>query len=172
MSIYFTLTFFRQEDLRQLNISRVNEECKTGRMLELSLKLFNLVYQDIIFVSKLHLLTVSTASWYFGIRLFWTRPLNSAIYNLIGAYLTLLFLVLYDKAFSIPEKMGQFKQEILVLSSQLPFSLERHFMSRRIKSIPIVGIRVGNFNTMERQSTPIFIDFITRSICTLLIACR
>ena len=43
---------------------------------------------------------------------------------------------------------------------------------RRVKSVPPVGIRVGQFHTLERASTPNFIGFVVENIVTVLVMMR
>ena len=41
-----------------------------------------------------------------------------------------------------------------------------------VRSVRVVGVKVGNFQTMKRTSTPVFIDFTVRNTARLLLAYR
>ena len=40
---------------------------------------------------------------------------------------------------------------------------------RRLKSIPLTGLKVGGFHFLETTSTPIFIDYVVNKIVNLLV---
>ncbi|CAG7823135.1 unnamed protein product [Allacma fusca] len=47
--------------------------------------------------------------------------------------------------------------------------LASKYFQKRVASIRSVGIQVGGFHTMERESTPTFVDFAVRFVSSLLI---
>ena len=42
-------------------------------------------------------------------------------------------------------------------------------VNRQVKSISADGINVGDFHTLERTSTPVFVDYVVRNIVNLLV---
>ena len=84
--------------------------------------------------------------------------------------LSLLYSVLYEKAFAVPETCDRAK---MVMAREITGSrvMERPwkiYAIRCVKGLPSYGISVGSFHTFEKESTPVFI-LITLSVT--LLAC-
>ena len=45
-------------------------------------------------------------------------------------------------------------------------------MRKHIESVQAAGIQLGSFGTFERESTPVFLDFVVRNIAGLLLSLR
>ena len=48
----------------------------------------------------------------------------------------------------------------------------RVVLTRAVKSLPLLAVKVGSFKYLERISTPDFLDFVAQSAVNLLIAFR
>ncbi|CAG7717144.1 unnamed protein product [Allacma fusca] len=90
----------------------------------------------------------------------------------MGTYTVVLFSVIYDHAFSIPDKMVLIKRELLENSNLLGSRFGDNILYRKFKSIPSCGIQVGSFHTFERISTPNFLSYVTQQVCNLLVTFR
>ena len=43
-------------------------------------------------------------------------------------------------------------------------------LNKALRSVPELGIKVGGFCYLERESTPHFLDFVTNRVASLLVA--
>ena len=46
----------------------------------------------------------------------------------------------------------------------------RRILEKQVKSIPPVGIKVGEFHMLERASTPVFLHYVLTNIVNMLVA--
>ena len=76
----------------------------------------------------------------------------------------------YEKAFAIPGRLDHLKSslkaKIRVNDRNRVFA---KVLKMQIESIPLVGLRVGDFHMLERASTPIFIHYVINNIVSLLV---
>ena len=95
----------------------------------------------------------------------------SVVFAVIFADIVILYSVLYEKAFAVPETCGRAKRAMIreITGSGLLERQWKNYGVRCIKSVPNYGIRVGSFHTFERESTPAFIDYVVRNIAGLLV---
>ena len=88
---------------------------------------------------------------------------------------TLVYNIIHGKAFKTPDL---FKQAVNAELEKLGMEMgrkgwgatERNARTRKLKSIPFVGFKVGQFHTLERTSTPAFLDFVVSNIVSMLVA--
>ncbi|CAG7817647.1 unnamed protein product [Allacma fusca] len=149
--------------------SRIIKECMNCRTMQLNINLFNDLNAHIIFAVKIYWLAVAIENYYFGIKFFSKKPMHAAGLLWLGIFHTFLFSTMYDKAFSVPQKMRHFKQEIQVVAMKLSDKAKRDEVRRFIRSIPLVGVKVGSFHKLERESTPNYVDYIAEKVSGLLI---
>ncbi|CAG7732386.1 unnamed protein product [Allacma fusca] len=145
---------------------------KNFRTTQLLISTFNIGYAPAVYLFKMMSLTFSVLCGYSGIRYF--SKIGIAIYLLaISVYMMFYYVATFGRAFYIPERMESFKIELLRTAqlSQAKRSVVKH-LEKQVASVPNVGIKVGTFHTMERESTPIFIDFVIKTIASLLIMYR
>jgi len=152
-----------------LDVREMTYIYRQAREMELMLRLFNLAASYVVFTAKLCSITNSVNYLFFGIRLYLTHPLIATIFATIGMYVLTPFVVLFGKAFSLPNKMADLKTELVLAARQLKTCDNRALVKMRMKSIANVGINAGNFQILGRTSTPTFIDFITQQVCSLLL---
>ena len=144
------------------------------RELGIEIDLFNEIFSTIIYGLKLYFLTISTVNLFFGIKLLQAgNPIWIACMSL-GMYNLLLFVILYDKAFAIPQNIQDLKDQILLRTMQAQQLREdldsRQCIKKSLSSIRNRSIRVARFGTLERVSTPIFVDFVTNQVISLLVS--
>ena len=86
-------------------------------------------------------------------------------YNSIAFY-----TVMWDNASLIPVMTRTLKAETdVIASAQI---VDRAYFSRVSRSIPNIGVRVGGFRNIERDSTFIFVDFVLSTVVSLLIGVK
>ena len=90
---------------------------------------------------------------------------------------TLVFTLIYETAFNkVP---AVFERTINTELTKLgpgkgrgqtcPFRLgPANILGRQLRSIPSVGIKVGEFHTLERTSTPVFLDFVVKYVVSMV----
>ena len=107
---------------------------------------------------------------FFGTRYFHANPYLGLFNLAIAVYGTVAFLALYDHAFAIPRKALELKRRT---SMQLQLFFTKR--GRRVRglrftleSVPELGIKLGGFNFLERESTPIFLEYVTNRVAGLL----
>ena len=81
-------------------------------------------------------------------------------------------MVVYAKAMLVPALFNKAKMAILRRASSLRKMnrMENAILRKQLISIPIVGIKVGEFHTFERTSIPEFLDYVLRNIVSMLVA--
>ena len=81
----------------------------------------------------------------------------------------LFYTVPYEKAFKVPALFTQIKSLLQVQASMLG-APERRLVRRQVTSIQPEGIKVGEFHTLERTSTPVFLHYVLVNIASMLLA--
>ncbi|CAG7725953.1 unnamed protein product [Allacma fusca] len=148
----------------------IEESCRLCRHLQLLIHYFNHCFSNVVFVLKLYCLSVSTVCLYFAVKLLHVFPMDSIVNAGFGSIIVIEFVVMYDKAFRIPDGIMEFKKEIERKSSEITTSWkEKLILKKKLAAIPNLGVKVGSFQLLERTSTLIFIDFIASKTATLLI---
>ena len=134
----------------------------------------NVINGNLIFTWKFTSLGVSIISGYAAIAHFKEHPIFGIMYYVFFAEVTLAYSLLYEKAFKTPElfKMavnaelfrlgtGQNRKKWTIMKNKA--------LSKQLRSIRSMGIKVGEFHTLERTSTPAFLDFSLKNIVSMLV---
>lgn len=134
--------------------------------MQLVMNIFNLTTSGTVFSFKLVGLSGGIVGLYFFLRVAFVQPFLAA----------LVFLVLFSNGISfysvmwsnvnvIPDTMDDMRRRLITRSAVA----DRKLAQRLIRSIPSVAVRVGNFQNMERNSVPIFLDFVVQNTAACLI---
>ena len=144
-------------------------DVKRLRNLQLYVKWFNKAHCYLIFLLKLCAITLCILNGYAAIAHFSEHPVFGTTYYAMLLDMSLLYSIVYEKAFQIPSQFTQAVQEILV---HLPKGRNRkgQAVAKQLRSISKLGIKVGEFHTFERASTPVFIDFVITNVVNMLMA--
>ncbi|CAG7828415.1 unnamed protein product [Allacma fusca] len=71
------------------------------------------------------------------------------------------YVLFFVNAFCLPEYMMTIKRELLrLLESGKMFGREILLLEKRVVGIAPIGIKIGQFYKAERESTPLFLDFL------------
>ena len=154
---------------REYTYDAAMADVKRIRNLQLYVKWFNTAHCYLIFLLKLCCITLCILNGYAAIAHFSEHPVFGILYYIMMLDLTLLYSIVYEKAFEIPSRFTQAVQKILV---HLPKGRNRkgQAVAKQLRSISKLGIQVGEFHTFERASTPVFIDFVVTNVVNMLVA--
>ena len=155
---------------RSCNVLHIQRNYRSLRHLQLYIQLLNLVNQNLIFTCKLICIGVSITSGYGAIAHFMDHPVYGVMYVVLFLNCTLLYVLVYDKAFRTPSLLKQVKGTFRLQLNRERNSFQRKIMDRRVMSIPMLGVKVGSFHVMERTSTPVFLHYVLSSIVSMLLA--
>ena len=84
----------------------------------------------------------------------------------------LIYTQVYEKAFRVPTQLEDVKRLMKLRGTNYRSRVHRKLLVRSINSIPLVGVKVGDFHVMERTSTPVFLHYIVTNIVNMLVAYR
>ena len=122
-----------------------------------------------IFTWKLLSIGVCIVSGYAAVAHFRDYPVFGLMYYGILFDVALFYTIPYEKAFKIPALFGQVKSLLQVQASALGVA-ERRIVRRQGISIRPEGIKVGEFHTLERTSTLVFMNYVLCNIVNMLVA--
>ena len=156
----------------------VQREVKLCRQIQLRIQVFNQVFANIVYASKLMCFAMIIPGTSFAIRYHVTKPVASLVNSFYGPCVSFYFLCMYDKAFKIPDEVERVKRMAglkiatagLGNNALFCIEMEKREMRQRIRSIPLVGIKQERFGYLERASTLLFLDFVVSSICNVLLS--
>ena len=124
-----------------------------------------------IYSFKVVSFTVPILCYYYAIRHFGSNILVDIFGIWSGSALLVVFAVVCDKAFKIPENIDRLKQLLALYIRQVNMPNRRKMeVLKRIKAIRAVGVEEGHFNTLERLSSPRILDFTIKNTCNLLVS--
>ena len=133
--------------------------------------LFNLVNRYVIFTWKIICIGATIICGYAAIAHFHEHPVFGVMYYVIFIDLNVIYVLVYDKAFKTPESFRSTVRETLrQLGGKKLEVLEAKVLKRQFRSVPSMGIKVGEFHTMERTSTPVFLDYVLNNVVSMLVA--
>ena len=144
------------------------------RKVQLELVLFNASNIHLVFGMKVAFIGTSILTGFAAIQLFHDDRLLSVVSAVILVNNLFVFNLVYDKGFSIPRRVTRLRS-LLVEKLKLAHVVtqeERGVLTRQVKSIGIVAVRVGHFHHLERTSTPKFLDFCIKNIMRIVLAYR
>ena len=143
--------------------------CRRG---QLSVIWFNEVFSGAVFGLKVMTMSIAITGLGFAIKLSLQRPLLSSINCFYGLKAFIIFVTLYGDGFRIPEYMNEMNSQLRRSSMRLGNPTVKKHFRLLIASIPQVGVKVGNFRNLERESTSIFIDFVATQVASFLIGLK
>ena len=146
--------------------------CKALRRLHLYINLLNIVNRHLIFTWKLLSIGIAIISGYAAIAHFGEYPIFGIMYYVMLFDMMLIYPTLYGQTFKIPALMTKAKALLVVRSGRLREKAQGRLLRREVMSIPSVGIKVGDFQVLERATTPIFLHYVVTNIVSMLVALK
>ena len=128
-----------------------------------------------IFVLKFFLIAAAVVMSFFGVQYFHTHWFVGLFNMAVALYACVVFLALYDHAFAIPVNAADVRMmaQLTLLSQNGGWQKQKiAVLKRELRSFPMMGIRVGHFYHLERESTPKFLDFAATQTFNMLVTFR
>ena len=150
---------------------KAKDDCSLLRQLEIYVLLLNKVHEHVVFTSKMTCIVIGTVTGYAAIACFQQHnAMFGIMYLLMFCDCGSAYAVVYGKAFAVPRCFREVIQAIKErIGVDQPRGARREAMERQIMSVPLMGIKVGSFHTLERTSTPVFIDFVMKNVVSMLV---
>ena len=142
------------------------------RRQQLYMTLLNTVNQNIIFIWKLFSIGLSIVCGYAAIAHFQDHPVFGLMYYVIFMDASLIYMLMYEKGFKVPDAFHNAKSTLRLRSSWYGRTHQWKILDRQLMSIPEVGVKVGDFHMLERASTPVFLHYVWTNIVNMLVAYR
>ena len=142
---------------------------KSLRLIQMYVNMTNLINCYLIFSMKLANMGNSIGTGYAAIAHFGAYPVLGVMCYLIFLNSAFVYILCYDKAFKVPVLFQRVTQRAMLVTHVGNAEASKIF-KRQMRSFPRVGIKVGEFNMMERESTMNYIDFVLNNIVSLLVA--
>ena len=155
---------------RAYGTSEIEDVYMRLRGLQLYITLLNTVNLNLIFTWKLLSLGMSITSGYAAIAHFRDHPVFGVMYYVIFLEAALVYMLIYEKAFMVPVLFQTARSLLKLRGNGLRNRTERKLHQKRAMSIQPVGIKVGEFHTLERMSTPMFLHYILHNVVSMLVA--
>ena len=137
------------------------------RNLQLALNLFNLSASGMVFAHKLICLIGSIIGLYFLVRLAPKQPEAALVFFPFAADGISYWMSQWDNASLIPRMISDLKLRLQFCHGRHERVTEQ--VVKILKSVAPVGVSVGGFRSLERESTPIFMHFVVTNVAVLLL---
>ena len=140
------------------------------RCIQLYVTVLNKVNRYLIFTYKVLSLGMTIVSGYAAIAHFRDHPMFGAMFYTLFCDGTLVYGLLYESAFKVPELFRRARSLLRLQGNGARFGFQRKMLARQASSIQPVGIKVGDFHTLERLSTPMFLHYVLNNVVSMLVA--
>ena len=140
------------------------------RCLQLYIQVLNVVNRKLIFTWKLVCIGIGITSGYAAIAHFSLYPIFGVMFYVLFFEVAVIYAIMYEKAFQVSDLMAKARMALRMRGQQgLLSKAQRNDWARKLRSIPAVGIQVGEFHLMERTSTPVFLHYALTNIVNMLV---
>ena len=133
----------------------------------LVMTMFNDSSAGIVFAIKLLSIFGSVLGMYFFVRLVFNEPFVSFMFFLLTFDGIVFYSIRYDRVYVIPAIILDFRQQ-LAIEATMGRRNSKYFYTLS-RSMRLVGVKVGSFRNMERNSTLLFLDFFGNSVASMLL---
>ena len=140
------------------------------RVVQLVVNLFNVGHRNITYCIKLVCITVSIVNGYGVVAHGGEDVVFLLLAFSITCDLVFFYAFVYEKAFAIPDGVDRVKRELTI--RRMKNATVERTVRKQLKSIPSFELKVGDFHMLERESTPMFVDYVLKNIVNLLVTLR
>ena len=141
------------------------------RCIQLLVNMFNVGHKNVIYCIKLFCIVLAVVNGYVAIAHGGENKIFGLLTFCMLCDTMILYPLVYQKAFAIPVGVDRLKGDLRMKMRMCAGNagMGARAVEMQVRSIPSVGLRVGDFHVLERLSTPIFIDYVIRNIVNLLV---
>ena len=139
------------------------------RCVQLYIALLNVVNSKLIFTWKLLCLGMCIMSGYAAIAHFSDHPVFGIMYYALFTEGSIIYAVMYEKAFKVPDLIVKTIVECKLRVQGVTNIPVRNVLNRQLKSVPAMGIKVGEFHVLERTSTLVFLHYVFVNVVNMLV---
>ena len=139
------------------------------RLIKYEMILFNQNFSTIVQLTKNIACTTAIVGGFGSLKLWSKNILFSLVFGNIFVVGILAFTITFNPTYQITETVEELKREILAKSRKMCTRGQVREVEKILKSVQTLRIRAGGFNYMERESTLIFLDFVSQQILSLLL---
>ena len=144
---------------------KAERDFQSLRELQIYVLLMNGVHCDLIFVNKLFSISFCVGMGYAGVAYFHENLALAIMCGLLCIDVGVIHSLVYARGFKVRLTFGKVVKTMLDSLRRR----NRGVMERQVRSVLPMGIKVGNFHTLERISTPRFLDFVLNNIVSMLV---
>ena len=148
----------------------VRDGYRLARKVHLAMTIYNVSTARVVFANKLLNLSGGIIGLYFFLRLILLQPVLAMFFLALAFDCNTYYMVMWDNASLIPVMLKELKDQVGRATEGGRADHNSMYIRRVIRSIPDIGMSVGGFRSMERDSTLIFMDFVLRNVLSLLLA--
>ena len=141
------------------------------RRIQLYVGIVNEVNSYVIFSWKVMCISISIGAGYAAIAHFGDSPIFGLMYCLALANCVSMYTLSYGKAFKMSDRFREASTTAVLLAHKRKYT-EIATFERQKRSFSRMGIKVGEFHFIERQSVLIFSHFVLNNIVSMLVANR
>ena len=152
-------------------MQRIDHAYRFLRYVQLYVGIVNLIDCFIIFSWKLVCITCCIVVGYSAIAHLSYHPVFGVMYYFFILDCLFMYMFTYDRAFQIPAIFQKATRTVMLRALNGGPKSSKIF-KRRQQSVPRLGIQVGNFHMMERESSLNFIHHVVVNIVNMLVANR
>ena len=139
------------------------------RLIKYEILLFNNIFSTVVYLTKVIAISVGIVGGFGFLKLLNKTPVLALIFGNVFIVAILVFPITFNGTHQITEKVEELKREILVKSRKVRTRNGIKEVEKILKSVQRLGIKVGGFNYMERESTLIFLQYVLEQIVSLLL---
>ena len=150
---------------------RLYQASKLLQVSTLELRFFNMAMGHIVFFAKQSNIIICILSGFVGVRqMSESNYLTSATASFACFISVSTLICFFNLAYKVTETMRVLKYEVIRRSHELGDRAQRTELRMRMAAIPSsLGLKCGSFQTIERESSLVVIDFVSRQVVSLLI---
>ena len=159
------LNFIVNFDICGFRVLNGLEELQSMKLL---MGLFNRGFSRLLFIVKLDCLCLVILNGFSAIRVSHSNPLWTSLVYLVFMNAGVVYTAMFQLAFKVTEGVEKLRRVIKVKSIEIRIPLKRRWIHMRLRSTSVLAVNVGGFHDAERESVPIFLDFVVKQILNLL----
>jgi hypothetical protein len=104
-----------------------------------------------------------------AISLAHTNPPMALLYTLYGMTGIVMYIAMFQIAYGVTTKFDELRDNIRLGATSFSFQGDRTYFEMSLRSVLKLALKVGGYHTVERESFPIFVNYVVQQIVGLLV---